>query len=96
MQAAMFQGPKNIVLKEVKIPIISDNEILVRIKAATTCGTDRKLYLRTDNKYPHYFKPPTIIIEFVLCFINFARTIVAPTAEKLTSSTKENPITSYL
>lgn len=60
MKAAMFYGPKNVVLEEIPIPKILDDEVLVRIKAATTCGTDRKLYLREDKKYPSYFKPPTI------------------------------------
>ncbi len=60
MMAAMFHGSKNVVLEETVIPKISDDEVLVKIKAATTCGTDRKLYLRPGKKYPAYFKPPTI------------------------------------
>ncbi|MFX0138685.1 MAG: zinc-binding dehydrogenase [Candidatus Hodarchaeota archaeon] len=60
MKAAMFHGPKNVVLEEIKIPEISDDEVLVKVKASTTCGTDRKLYLRSGKKYPSYFKPPTI------------------------------------
>ncbi len=60
MRAAMFHGPKNVVLEDTSIPEITDDEVLVKIKAATTCGTDRKLYLRPGKKYPAYFKPPTI------------------------------------
>ncbi len=60
MRAAMFHGPKNVVLEEIPVPTISNDDILVQIKAATTCGTDRKLYLRTDKKYPAYFQPPSI------------------------------------
>jgi L-iditol 2-dehydrogenase len=60
MKAAMFHGPKTVKLEECAIPQISDEEVLVNIKAATTCGTDRKLYLRTDKKYPAYFNPPSI------------------------------------
>ncbi|NHI91088.1 MAG: alcohol dehydrogenase [Candidatus Lokiarchaeota archaeon] len=60
MKAAMFHGPKNVKLEDINIPNISDDEILVKIKAATTCGTDRKLYLRDTKKYPSYFNPPTI------------------------------------
>ncbi|MHA1651712.1 MAG: zinc-binding dehydrogenase [Candidatus Helarchaeota archaeon] len=60
MRAAMFHGPKNVVLGDTEIPLINDDEILVKVKAATTCGTDRKLYLRPGKKYPSYFKPPTI------------------------------------
>ncbi|MHA1385357.1 MAG: zinc-binding dehydrogenase [Candidatus Helarchaeota archaeon] len=60
MRAAIFHGPKNVVLEEIDVPKISDDEVLVKIKAATTCGTDKKLYLRTGKKYPAYFRPPTI------------------------------------
>lgn len=60
MKAAMFHGPKDVRLEEVEVPQISKNEILVEIKASTTCGTDRKLYLRETKKYPAYFNPPTI------------------------------------
>ncbi|MBD3227478.1 MAG: zinc-binding dehydrogenase [Candidatus Lokiarchaeota archaeon] len=60
MKAAMFHGPENVVLEECDVPIISDDEILVKIEAATTCGTDRKLYLRKTKKYPSYFSPPSI------------------------------------
>ncbi|MHA1377493.1 MAG: zinc-binding dehydrogenase [Candidatus Helarchaeota archaeon] len=60
MKAAIFHGPKNVVLEETDVPNISDDEVLVKIKASTTCGTDRKLFLRPGKKYPSYFKPPTI------------------------------------
>ncbi|MHA1229614.1 MAG: zinc-binding dehydrogenase [Candidatus Helarchaeota archaeon] len=60
MRAAVFYGPENVILEDYEVPKISDDEILVRIKAATTCGTDRKLYLRKTKKYPSYFTPPSI------------------------------------
>ncbi len=60
MRAAMFYGPKNVILEEIPIPRITDDEVLVKIKAATTCGTDRKLYLRPGKNYPSYFNPPTV------------------------------------
>ncbi|MHA1264841.1 MAG: zinc-binding dehydrogenase [Candidatus Helarchaeota archaeon] len=60
MRAAIFHGPKNVTLEDVPLPTISDDEVLVKIKAATTCGTDRKLYLRPGKKYPSYFTPPSI------------------------------------
>jgi L-iditol 2-dehydrogenase len=60
MKAAIFYGPKNVVLEDIKVPDISDDEVLVKVKAATTCGTDRKLYLRPGKKYPSYFNPPTV------------------------------------
>jgi len=58
--AAMFHGSQNVVLEETAIPEITEDEVLIKIKAATTCGTDRKLYLRPGKKYPAYFNPPTI------------------------------------
>ncbi|MFX1295667.1 MAG: zinc-binding dehydrogenase [Promethearchaeota archaeon] len=60
MTAAMFHGPKNVVLEDTDFPKIADDEILIKVKATTTCGTDRKLFLRPGRKYPSYFKPPTI------------------------------------
>ncbi|MHA1697155.1 MAG: zinc-binding dehydrogenase [Candidatus Helarchaeota archaeon] len=60
MRAAMFHGSQDLTLEECEIPTISDDEILVKIRASTTCGTDRKLYLRKEKKYPSYFKPPSI------------------------------------
>jgi L-iditol 2-dehydrogenase len=60
MKAAMFHGPEDVKLEETDVPEISDYEILVKIRASTTCGTDRKLYLRKTKKYPSYFTPPSI------------------------------------
>ncbi len=60
MNSAMFHGPRDVRLEETDIPSMNDDEVLVKIKAATTCGTDRKLLLRDGKSYPAYFKPPTI------------------------------------
>ncbi|MHA1270731.1 MAG: zinc-binding dehydrogenase [Candidatus Helarchaeota archaeon] len=60
MKAAVFYGPENIVLEDYNVPKISDNEVLIKVKASTTCGTDRKLFLRKTKKYPAYFTPPSI------------------------------------
>ena len=60
MNSAMFHGPKDVRLEEADVPTITDDDVLVKIKAATTCGTDRKLLLRDPKNYPSYFNPPTI------------------------------------
>ena len=57
MKAAVYSAPKKVKLKEVAIPRINDEEILVRVKVALTCGTDRKLYLRGHP----LFSPPFIL-----------------------------------
>ena len=46
MDAVMFYAPLDIRFEKVKIPEPKEGEILVRIKAALTCGTDLKTYRR--------------------------------------------------
>jgi L-iditol 2-dehydrogenase len=56
MRAAVYLGPGNIELRTVPIPEPMKGEILVKVRAATTCGTDVKTYLRGHPK----FQPPFI------------------------------------
>lgn len=58
MKAAVFHGIKDVQLEDVPVPEINEDEILVKIKVALTCGTDRKSYLRgmkkpTDKNVPY-------------------------------------------
>jgi L-iditol 2-dehydrogenase len=46
MKAAMLYGIKDLRLQDINIPAVADGEILVKVKAATTCGTDLKIYQR--------------------------------------------------
>lgn len=46
MNAYLFYGPEDIRYEKVKTPKISEDEILVKVKAVLTCGTDLKTYLR--------------------------------------------------
>jgi L-iditol 2-dehydrogenase len=46
MQAIMFHGPGDARLAEVPTPTPGTGEILVRVEAALTCGTDAKAYRR--------------------------------------------------
>ncbi|MBI2067002.1 MAG: alcohol dehydrogenase catalytic domain-containing protein [Deltaproteobacteria bacterium] len=44
MQAALWYGPEEMRVEEVEIPQINPDEVLIRIGAAMTCGTDFKLF----------------------------------------------------
>ncbi len=46
MKAALLYGIRDLRLEEVDVPRVSRGEILVRVRAATTCGTDLKIYKR--------------------------------------------------
>jgi L-iditol 2-dehydrogenase len=46
MRAAMHYGVKDLRVEEVEKPQVGDGEVLVQIKAATTCGTDLKIFQR--------------------------------------------------
>ncbi len=54
MKAVRFYAPGKIVLEDVDIPQIGSDELLVKVKAALTCGTDVKMYKRGHPKV----KPP--------------------------------------
>ncbi len=56
MKAAVFHKVKDIRMEEIEVPEIGPSEVLVKIKAALTCGTDRKMYLRGHP----LFKPPFV------------------------------------
>jgi L-iditol 2-dehydrogenase len=55
MKAIVYQGPKQIQVQEVPVPKIKADEVLVKVRSATTCGTDVKTYLRGHPKYPPPF-----------------------------------------
>ncbi len=44
MRAVMFHAPKDIRLEEIPVPRPKPDEVLIKIKAALTCGTDFKAY----------------------------------------------------
>ncbi|MEM3673426.1 MAG: zinc-binding dehydrogenase [Candidatus Bathyarchaeia archaeon] len=46
MKAAMLYGVKDLRIEDVEIPKVDTGEVLVKVKAATTCGTDLKIYQR--------------------------------------------------
>ena len=55
MRAAVYLGPEKIELRTVPIPEPVEGEILVKVRAATTCGTDVKTYRRGHPKFPPPF-----------------------------------------
>lgn len=46
MKAAMLYGVKDLKVEDVDVPKVEAGEVLVRVKAATTCGTDLKIFQR--------------------------------------------------
>lgn len=46
MRAAMLYGVKDLRVEDVEKPKIGAGEVLVKVKAATTCGTDLKIFQR--------------------------------------------------
>jgi L-iditol 2-dehydrogenase len=46
MKAAMLYGVKDLRIEDVDVSKINAGEVLVRVKAATTCGTDLKIFQR--------------------------------------------------
>jgi L-iditol 2-dehydrogenase len=58
MRGAMLVGPERIEIRKVPVPLPGPREMLVRIGAATTCGTDVKVFRR--GGHPRMLKVPTL------------------------------------
>ncbi len=56
MRAQVFLEPLHLELRNVPIPSVGPDDVLVKVRTATTCGTDLKTYLRG---YPK-IKPPIL------------------------------------
>jgi L-iditol 2-dehydrogenase len=46
MKAAMLYGIKDLRVEDVEVPSVEAGEVLVKVEAATTCGTDLKIFQR--------------------------------------------------
>lgn len=57
MMAAMYYGPGDLRIEDVPIPQIEPDGILLKIGAATTCGTDLKMYRRGYPELPELPMP---------------------------------------
>lgn len=59
MKAALLKGKLDISVEEVPLPEIGDDEILLKVKAASICGSDVRMY---KNGYQHVSKEHPLII----------------------------------
>lgn len=57
MQVAMLVGPERIEVREAPVPRPRPGEVLLKIEAATTCGTDVKVFRR--GGHPRMLNTPT-------------------------------------
>lgn len=55
MQAAVILAEGQIEIREVPVPVPGPGELLVKVRAATTCGTDVKIFRRGHPKFPPPF-----------------------------------------
>ena len=46
MTAAVLYGREDLKIERVSIPVLGDDEMLVRVRVALTCGTDLKVFKR--------------------------------------------------
>jgi len=46
MRAAMLYGVKDLKIEDIDVPEVESGEVVVKVKAATTCGTDLKIFQR--------------------------------------------------
>ena len=58
MQAAVLYGPSQVAVETLPIPAIGPGDVLVRIAAAATCGTDLKVYLQ--GRHARMLTPPSV------------------------------------
>ncbi|MFC5652499.1 zinc-binding dehydrogenase [Paenibacillus solisilvae] len=57
MKAVFVQDAYSVIVKEVEIPVLAANEVLIKVKAAGICGSDLHTY-----KGLHPFRKPPVII----------------------------------
>ena len=58
MWAAVLRGAEQVSIEEVPLPPIGPGDVLVRVEAATTCGTDLKVFLR--GGHPRMITVPSV------------------------------------
>jgi L-iditol 2-dehydrogenase len=52
MLAAVYHGEEDLRVEEVPLPKVGEGEILVRVRSASICGTDLRIYQGQHRKYP--------------------------------------------
>src|SRR5262245_59610960 len=58
MTAAVLYGPEDLRLERVAIPDVGPDDLLVRVKAALTCGTDYKVW--RQGRHARMIVPPAL------------------------------------
>jgi L-iditol 2-dehydrogenase len=56
MKCAVFYGPLDVRVENIPVPVKTDENMLVKVEAALTCGSDLKTYRRG---HPTMIKPPS-------------------------------------
>ena len=88
MKAYRFWAPMDIRYEEVDVPELKEGEVLVKVKAALTCGTDVKTYRRshpvlikeTPSGFGHEFAGVIADANGVKDFKNGDRVVAANSA----------------
>ena len=58
MRAAVLYGREDMKIEQVDIPSLAEDEVLVRVEVALTCGTDLKV--RKQGSHPRMIHPPAL------------------------------------
>ncbi len=58
MTAAVLYGRENLKIEKIAIPALAEDEVLVRVKVALTCGTDLKVW--KQGSHPRMITPPAV------------------------------------
>src|SRR5665647_1198658 len=59
MKALVYMGKQNLAVKDVQIPAIGDNDVLIKLKYCGVCGTDMHIYNGEGGSYE--VTPPLIM-----------------------------------
>lgn len=58
MTAAVLYGREDLKIERVRVPKLGEDEVLVRVQVALTCGTDLKVW--KQGSHPRMIRPPAI------------------------------------
>src|ERR1700683_3992699 len=58
MTAAVLYGREDMKIERVDIPSLAEDEVLVRVNVALTCGTDLKVW--KQGSHPRMIEPPAL------------------------------------
>lgn len=58
MTAAVLYGPRDLRIERVPVPAIGGDEVLIRVEAALTCGTDLKVW--RNGAHARMIQPPAV------------------------------------